>query len=188
MGRDMKKLILASVIASAFALTATPTFAQTDSDVTVPAKNVSALVNILNNATADTSPEQLEADLAAAISEMCSDCTPEQIDAMMNDVVASIGADSPLISNFLAAMTAAGIDSDAVTLAAITAGVDATTASEATAAGNPNAPGQNPGDNAPPNANANANARANVPGFVTLPTPPGAGGNGGDDGISEVAN
>jgi len=184
----MKKLILASVIASAFTLIATPTFAQTDSDVTVPAQNVSALVTILNNATADTSQEQLEADLAAAISEMCSDCTPEQIDTMMNDVVAAIGADSPLISNFLAAMTAAGIDSDAVTLAAITAGVDATTASEATAAGNPNAPGQNPGDNAPPNANANANARANVPGFVTLPTPPGAGGNGGDDGISEVVN
>lgn len=176
MGRDMKKLILAGVIASAFALTATPTFAQTDSDVTVPAQNVSALVTILNNATADTSPEQLEADLAAAISEMCSDCTPEQIDAMMNDVVAAIGADSPLISNFLAAMTAAGIDSDAVTLAAITAGVDATTASEATAAG--------PTDGTP-TPTPTAPAIAAVP---TTTVPQGAGGTGGDAGISEVGN
>ena len=64
----------------------------------------------------------------------------------------------------------------------------ATTASEATAAGNPNAPGQNPGNNAAPNSNANPNARSRVPAFVSLPTPPGAGGNGGDDGISEVVN
>ncbi|MBB1281414.1 hypothetical protein [Pseudoalteromonas sp. SR41-1] len=169
----MKLFLLAGLIAGASALTALPSYAQTDTGVTAPAQNVSALVTILNNATAETSPEQLEADLTAAILAICSDCTPDQIDAMMNDVIAAIGADSPLISNFLAAMTAAGIDSDAVTLAAITAGVDATVASEATAAGPDGAPAPD------------------APVIVTLPTtavPQGAGGTGGDAGISEVIN
>ena len=88
-------------------------------------------------------------------------------------VVDAIGADSPLIADFLAALVAAGVDSDTVTLAAITAGVDATVASEATAAG----PGGAPAPAAPV--------------IVTLPTtavPQGAGGTGGDAGISEVGN
>ena len=182
MGRDMKKLILAGLIAGATAVVTLPVYAQADS---------AGLVSVLNNATADTSPEQLQADLLAAIEAACSDCSAEDVEALINDAVAAVGADSPLVADVLGAMSAAGIDSDTLTLAAVTAGVDATTASEATAAGpngnnaNPNAPGQTPGDNAAPNNNANPNARSRVPGFVSLPTPPGAGGNGGDGGISE---
>ena len=91
----------------------------------------------------------------------------------MNAVISAIGADSPFISDFLAALVTAGVNSDAVTLAAITAGVDATIASQATAAGptEPTAPAS--------------------PLIVTLPTttvPQGAGGTGGDAGISEVGN
>jgi hypothetical protein len=185
MGRDMKKLLLAGLIASASAVVTLPANAQADS---------SGLVSVLNNASADVTPEQLQADLLAAIQAACSDCSAEDVDALINDAIAAVGADNPLIADVLSAMSAAGIDSDTLTLAAVTAGVDATTASEATAAGpngnnaNPNAPGQTAGDNAAPNSNANPNARSRVPGFVSLPTPPGAGGNGGDDGISEVDN
>ncbi|MBW4966817.1 hypothetical protein KZZ04_10610 [Pseudoalteromonas sp. CR1] len=171
----MKKLILAGLIAGATAAVTLPVYAQADS---------AGLVSVLNNATADTSPEQLQADLLAAIEAACSDCSAEDVEALINDAVAAVGADSPLVADVLGAMSAAGIDSDTLTLAAVTAGVDATTASEATAAGNPNAPG----NNAAPNSNANPNARSRVPAFVSLPTPPGAGGNGGDDGISEVVN
>jgi len=179
MGRDMKKLLLAGLIASASAVVTLPANAQADS---------SGLVSVLNNASADATPEQLQADLLAAIQAACSDCSAEDVDALINDAIAAVGADSPLVADVLSAMSAAGIDSDTLTLAAVSAGVDATTASEATAAGNPNAPGQNPGNNAAPNSNANPNARSRVPAFVSLPTPPGAGGNGGDDGISEVDN
>jgi len=179
MGRDMKKLLLAGLIASASAVVTLPVNAQADS---------SGLVSVLNNASADASPEQLQADLLAAIQAACSDCSAEDVDALINDAIAAVGADSPLVADVLSAMSAAGIDSDTLTLAAVSAGVDATVASDATAAGNPNAPGQNPGNNAAPNSNANPNARSRVPGFVSLPTPPGAGGNGGDDGISEVGN
>ena len=170
----MKKLILAGLVLGV-AVIALPVNAQTD--------GTNSLVNVLNNASADATPEQLEADLLAAIVSVCSDCTAEEVDAMINDVIAAVGADSPLIADVLSAMSAAGIDSDTVTLAAVSAGVDATVASEATAAG-PNVPGQN----AAPNANANPNVRSRVPAFVSLPAPPGAGGTGGDDGISEVVN
>lgn len=176
----MKKILLASLLIGATALVAQPASAQTTN-----------LVNVLNNATADTSAEQLELDLLSAIADVCADCTPEQVDTMINDAIAAVGNDSPLIADLLSAMSTAGIETDTITLAAISAGVDATIASEATAAGNnanPNAPGQNAGDNAAPNSNANSNARSRVPAFVSLPTPPGAGGTGGDDGISEVGN
>jgi hypothetical protein len=169
----MKLILIAGLVASASALAALPTYAQTDTDATVQTANIASLVNVLNNATADTPPAQLQADLLAAIANVCSDCTPAQVDVMMSDVVAAIGVDSPFIADFLAALVAAGIDNDLVTLAAITAGIDATIASEATAAG----PGVSPLFSAPV--------------IVTLPTtavPQGAGGTGGDAGISEVGN
>ncbi|KYL31556.1 hypothetical protein A2I98_19235 [Pseudoalteromonas agarivorans] len=169
----MKSLILASLFASASALIVLPAYAQTDTDAVVQTEGMANLVNVLNNATAETAPEQLKADLVTAINGVCTDCTPAQVDSMMTVVVDAIGAESPLIADFLAALVAAGVDSDAVTLAAITAGVDATIASEATAAGptEPTAPAG--------------------PVIVTLPTttvPQGAGGTGGDAGISEVGN
>ena len=181
----MKKLLLAGLVASATALTALPTHAQTDNDAVVQEVSINNIIEILNNVTADTSSEQLREDLVEAIKRICKNkekveldekllnaaCSAADIDAMVASVVAQFGADNPLISDFLAALTAAGLDSDAITLAAITAGVDATTASEATAAG----PGV--GQPAPP-----------VGSLPTLPTPPGSGGTGGDNGISEVGN
>ena len=73
MGRDMKKLILAGLIAGATAVVTLPVYAQADS---------AGLVSVLNNATADTSPEQLQADLLAAIEAACSDCSAEDVEAL----------------------------------------------------------------------------------------------------------
>lgn len=183
----MKSLILASLFASASALTVLPAFAQTDTDAVVQTESLDSLIAIINNATADTPSDELQQELITAVEQLCQNtgpidldspiangtCSPEQLDAIMNAVIAAIGADSAFISDFLTALVAAGVDSDAVTLAAITAGVDATIASEATAAGptEPTAPAG--------------------PVIVTLPTttvPQGAGGTGGDAGISEVGN
>ena len=169
----MKSFILAGLIAGASSLTVLPSYAQTDTDAVVQTEGMTNLVNVLNSASAETAPDQLKADLVAAINGVCTNCTAAQVDSMMNVVVDAVGADSPLIADFLAGLVAAGVDSDTVTLAAITAGVDATVASEATAAG----PGGAPAPSAPV--------------IVTLPTtavPQGAGGTGGDAGISEVGN
>ena len=183
----MKSLILAGLFASASALTILPAFAQTDTDAVVKIESLDSLIAILNNATAVTPSDELQQELVTAIEQLCQNtgpidldspiangtCSSEQLDAIMNAVITAIGADSAFISDFLAALVVAGVDSDAVTLAAITAGVDATVASEATAAG----PGGAPAPAAPV--------------IVILPTtavPQGAGGTGGDAGISEVGN
>lgn len=183
----MKSLIFAGLIVGASSFATFPVYAQTDNDVVVQTEQLDTLINILTNATADTPSEELQQALVVAIEQLCQNtgpidldspiangtCSAEQLDVIMNAVIAAIGADSPFISDFLAALVTAGVDSDAVTLAAITAGVDATIASEATAAGptEPTAPAG--------------------PVIVTLPTttvPQGAGGTGGDAGISEVGN
>lgn len=183
----MKSLILASLFVGASTFVTFPVYAQADTDVIVQTDNIDALIDILANATADTPSDELQQKLVVAIEQLCKNsapidlndpiangtCSAEQLDIIMNSIIAAIGADSPFVSDFLAALVAAGVNSDAVTLAAITAGVDATIASEATAAGptEPTAP--------------------TGPVTVSLPTPTvpqGAGGTGGDAGISEVGN
>ncbi|MCW1717713.1 hypothetical protein OIZ54_03010 [Pseudoalteromonas sp. A3] len=183
----MRALILASLIVGTSSFVTLPVYAQADNDVVVQTGNLDTLISILNNATAETPSDELQQNLVTAIEQLCQNtgpidldspiangtCSAEQLDIIMNAVIAAIGADSPFISDFLAALVTAGVNSDAVTLAAITAGVDATIASEATAAGptEPTAPAG--------------------PVIVTLPTttvPQGAGGTGGDAGISEVGN
>ncbi|MCK8116049.1 hypothetical protein MTF68_00595 [Pseudoalteromonas sp. 2CM37A] len=183
----MRSLILASLIVGTSSFVTLPVYAQADNDVFVQTGNLDTLISILNNATAETPSDELQQNLVTAIEQLCQNtgpidldspiangtCSAEQLDIIMNAVIAAIGADSPFISDFLAALVTAGVNSDAVTLAAITAGVDATIASEATAAGptEPTAPAG--------------------PVIVTLPTttvPQGAGGTGGDAGISEVGN
>ena len=183
----MKSLLFASLFVSVSAFATFPVYAQSDNDVIVQTDNLNTLINILNNASADIPSEELQKKLVAAIEQLCQNtapldldspiangtCSPEQLDIIMNAVIAAIGVDSPFISDFLAALVTAGVDSDAVTLAAITAGVDATIASEATAAGptEPTAP--------------TGPVIVNLP---TTPVPQGAGGTGGDAGISEVGN
>ncbi|WP_024612054.1 hypothetical protein [Pseudoalteromonas sp. TB64] len=183
----MKTLILAGLIASAFAVSALPVYAQTSTDTVVQKQSMDSILNILNNADSDTSPEELKKDLVDAINLLCQSdedtpknieldlksgrCSAADIDKMITEVVAALGVDNALISDFLTSLVASGINSDAVTLAAIIAGVDATIASEATAAGPTITPA--------------------VPVIVNLPIPiipPGAGGTGGDTGISEVGN
>ena len=183
----MRSLILASLFVGASSFVAFPVYAQAHNDVIVQTDNLDTLINILTNATADTPSEELQEELVVVIEQLCQNtgpvdldspiangtCSAQQLDIIMNAVISAIGADSPFISDFLAALVTAGVNSDAVTLAAITAGVDATIASEATAAGptEPTAPAG--------------------PVIVTLPTttvPQGAGGTGGDAGISEVGN
>lgn len=180
----MKSLILASLFVGASSFITFPVYAQADTDVIVQTDNIDALIDILANATADTPSDELQQKLVVAIEQLCRNsapidlndliangtCSAEQLDIIMNSIIAAIGADSPFVSDFLAALVAAGVNSDAVTLAAITAGVDATVASEATAAGP---------------------AASTGPVTVSLPTPTvpqGAGGTGGDAGISEVGN
>ena len=55
----MKKLLLAGLVASATALTALPTYAQTDNAAVVQEVDINSIIDILNNVTADTTTEQL---------------------------------------------------------------------------------------------------------------------------------
>lgn len=167
------KLLLASLLAT---VTSFPIYAQTDSGSGSTA--ISQLASIVSSADENTSQEQLNSDLLAAIKAICEDCTATQVDAMITEVVNAVGADSPLISTFLTSLSNAGVDADIITLSAITAGVDATVASNATAAG----PVQ--GNNSPTNQQQAPDVIFTAP--ATTPTPQGAGGNGGDAGISEV--
>ena len=184
----MKKLLIASFVAGAFALNALPTYALTDNNAVVEEASINSIINILDNVTEDTTPEQLRKDLVEAINRICKNkevklenkvntdtCGAADIDAMITAVVSRFGADNPLISDFLAALTAAGLDTDAITISAITAGVDATVASEATAAG-------------PTGAGPAAAGGDELPTIISLPIPQGGGGTGGDAGISEVGN
>lgn len=180
----MKSFILASLFASASALTVLPVNAQTDSNA-AQEDSISNLVSMLKNATTDTNSEQLEKELLVAIQRICKNnaegqdntvlngsCASADIDKIVSTVTTSIGTESPSVPKLLTALSEYGVDSDTITLAAITAGVDATAASEATAAG--------PITSVPV-----------APVIVTLPTTPfspGAGGGGGDAGISEVGN
>ncbi|CAM4244297.1 hypothetical protein [Pseudoalteromonas ostreae] len=181
----MKKLLLAGLVASATALTAFPSYAQTDNVTVAQEESINGIIDILNNVTTDTSSEQLRKDLVEEIKRICENegkvkldekllngaCGAADIDAMITAVVANFSADNPLIPDFLAALSDTDIDSDTITLAAITAGIDPTIASEATAAGSGAGP-----------------ATPVVVTLPTLPIPSGAGGTGGDTGISEVAN
>ncbi|MEL0654591.1 hypothetical protein V6257_06110 [Pseudoalteromonas issachenkonii] len=179
----MKSFILAGLLASVSLVNSLPTQALTDNQLNTQ-QNIDIILSVLNNP--NTTPEQLNKNLRVAINNLCKaapkaldgsvsngNCNDEQLDTMLSEIVSAIGSDNPLISDFLSALVTFGIDSDAVTLAAITSGIDATVASEATAAG----PGGAPVPAAPV--------------IVTLPTvavPQGAGGTGGDAGISEVGN
>ena len=183
----MKPLILASIIAASLFIVL-PSHAQTNGGVEIKAEDskFQKILNILNSATEDTLPETLQMNLLGAIDEVCinsdkpenknvpmnDSCGPTLTSNMVSAVVSNLGADNLLVSEFLAALSLYGVDPDAITLFAISAGVDATTASEATAAG------------------PEAGQAAPQPAFSlpTLPTPIGAGGTGGDAGVSEAGN
>ncbi len=181
----MKISIIATVVSCALGLTTVNALAQVES---APAQNTtpSALSTVLSNATADSDPAQLQAELAAAIAQTCSDCTEAEVQAMMAEATATLGADSPVMQIVLNAMADSGISADTITLAAVSLGVDATAVSQATAAG-PATPLADGVAQAPQQPNFNQPAQ---PATGGIPAPAvavqGAGGTGGDSGISEV--
>ncbi|MBB1372089.1 hypothetical protein [Pseudoalteromonas sp. SR45-4] len=180
----MKSIILFGLIVGLCVFYVPQTYAQTNTSKSVQSAGIDNLISILSNAPINVSPEQLQQDLVAAIKIICKNniknqldktlprgnCSNAQVDQMITAVIAAFGVDSPMVATLLAALSAYGIDSDTITLAAINAGIDATIASQATAAG----PIQ-----------AQPNPPISLP---VLPTPPGSGGTGGDAGISEVGN
>ncbi|NQY50341.1 MAG: hypothetical protein HRT50_14800 [Colwellia sp.] len=112
-----------------------------------------------------------ESLLAAAIKVVGANT--EAAETLVASAIFALGVDSPLIANILKVATEAGVDGDTLTAIAIASGVDATIASEATAAGNPgndNVIAGNTGNNTGNTGNTN---RGN------------AGGGGGGGGISD---
>ena len=90
--------------------------------------------------TRDSDIEETEACNFSAVLNKAIAENPDLADSLLTAAILSLGADSPLIGDLLTAATNSGIDGDSVTAIAIANGVDATIASEATAAG-PNAGG-----------------------------------------------
>ena len=110
-----------------------------------------------------------ESLLAAAIKVVGANT--EAAETLVASAIFALGVDSPLIANILKVATEAGVDGDTLTAIAIASGVDATIASEATAAGgNDNVIAGNTGNNTGNTGNTN---RGN------------AGGGGGGGGISD---
>ena len=91
------------------------------------------ITGLLATAITDN-PALAESLVAAALASVGDDA--EAAEAIIASAIATLGADSPLIASILQIATEAGVDSDTVTVIAIENGVDATIASEATAAGN----------------------------------------------------
>lgn len=84
-------------------------------------------------ATAITNnPAMAESLVAAAIDAVGANS--EAAETIIATTIIALGADSPLIAKILTIATDAGVNSDTVTSVAIASGVDATIASEATAA------------------------------------------------------
>ena len=93
----MKKLILAGLVASATAITALPTYAQTDNDAVVQEVSVNNIIDILNNATTDTSAEQLREDLVEAIKRICKNKEKIKLDEKLLN--GACGAAAEIISD-----------------------------------------------------------------------------------------
>ncbi|MCJ8293073.1 MAG: hypothetical protein MJK15_01580 [Colwellia sp.] len=108
-------------------------------------------------------PALADSLLAAAIAVVGANT--EAAETLVASAIFALGVDSPLIANLLKAATESGVDADTLTAVAIANGVDATIASEATAAGN--------------TGNNNGNTTT-----TTTTNRGNAGGGGGGEGIS----
>ncbi len=112
--------------------------------------------------TRDSDLEETDAcDFGAVLSKAIAE-NPELADSILAAAITLLGADSPLIGDLLRAAIDSGLDGDSVTAIAIANGVDATIASEDTAAG------PNPGD-----------GLGNTGTTITPNRGPGNGGGGG---------
>lgn len=163
----MKKLSIASVLIASLGATVltAPAFAET------VVSNVTATLQ--QALDANTSIEQAVQDAITA--------DPSNAEAIIAAAIAIVGANSDQISSILTAATNAGVSADVVTSVAIANNVDATVASQATAAGNntsnqtANNSNAGAGNN---NSGGNTNRSGNAAG--------GGGGGGGAGGISEI--
>ncbi len=112
--------------------------------------------------TRDSDLEETDACDFNAVLNIAIAENPDLADSILAAAIASLGAESPLIGDLLSAATDSGLDGDSVTAIAIANGVDATIASEATAAG------PNSGD-----------GLGNTGTTITINRGPGNGGGGG---------
>ena len=102
------------------------------------------LANAALSAAIINDPAAAESLVAAAIAAVGPNS--EAAETIIATAISALGSDSPFIANILRIATEAGVNSDTVTAIAIASGVDATIASEATAAGPITAGGNNAGN------------------------------------------
>jgi len=95
--------------------------------------DLTCLANAALSAAIIADPTSAEALVAEAID--AAGAESEAAETIIATAIAALGADSPLIPGILTIATNAGVNSDTVTGIAIASGVDATIASDATAAG-----------------------------------------------------
>jgi hypothetical protein len=135
----------------------------TDDDCLTAENKEECLANVALSADIKKDPAAAESLITAAI--IAAGADSEAAEAFIATAIDALGANSPQIPNILKMASDLGVNRDTVTAIAIASGVDATIASEATAAGNT-------ANNNVNTANNNANNRNN------------AGGGGGGGGIS----
>ncbi len=126
----MKNLTLVSTILAALVVTSP----MTSPVLADEAYNQSVIASLQDN------PSDAANIISDAIANICgggSTCADEDAaNELLADAIETIGADSPLIQQVLAAANNSGMNSDSITSVAVASGVDATVASESTAAGN----------------------------------------------------
>ncbi len=128
----MKNLTLVSTVLAALVVTGS----MTSPVLADEAYNQSVIASLQAN------PSDAANIISDAIANICGDgsiCADEDAaNELLADAIETIGADSPLIQQVLAAANKSGMNTDSITSVAIASGVDATIASEATAAGSVN--------------------------------------------------
>jgi uncharacterized membrane protein YgcG len=175
-GKPMKKLTIASMLLASVGATvvAAPAFA---ADAPTPAQ------------TAIAAAQATGLTLEQAVEEAIKN-NPDLASDIIAAAISVVGAESAQVAGILTAATNAGVDSDTVTAIAVANSVDATVASQATAAGNNDNGnnGNNANDNGnqsnSDNSNSNAGSGNNNAGGNNGGNS-GGGGGGGGGGISE---
>ncbi|PKG82555.1 hypothetical protein CXF85_13820 [Colwellia sp. 75C3] len=163
--------LLGTTIMPASAIEISPT-AQKIIDTTIANECSSGGCDLTAAITAaiTNNPALAESLVAAAIAAVGEDS--EAAETIIATAIIALGADSPQIANILNIATEAGVNSDTVTSIAIASGVDATIASEATAAGS-----------TPANSSPISSTPTNK--TPTYTSPGNSGGGGGGGGISK---
>lgn len=148
-----------STIMTAHAIDKNPT---EQSIIEATITNENNLNTTLTTAIANN-PALAESLVAAALDTVCVNidtvacANSEAAETVIATSITVLGADSPLITNILTVATDAGVNVDTVISVAIANGVDATIASEATAARRTRSPGTDKGPGRGNNGNGHGN-------------------------------